>query len=97
MVKGKIRKLAREGRLIDEAFNIFQRKVFTGAPESQVEAMRICFFAGAAELHALMMASLDEGVSETDDDMTFMTQWVDELEAFHLKVIAADAAKGMRN
>lgn len=92
MVQSRIRKLAREGRLIDEAFKVFQRAVYPGAPPDQVAAMRTCFFAGAAELFALMNAGLDDGLSETDGDLAFMQQWVDELERFHARVIAASGA-----
>lgn len=92
MVQSRIRKLAREGRLIDETFKVFQRAVYPGAPPDQVATMRTCFFAGAAELFALMNAGLDDGLSETDGDLVLMQQWVDELERFHARVIAASGA-----
>ncbi|WP_306150699.1 hypothetical protein [Roseovarius sp. MMSF_3281] len=83
MTRSEVRKLARRGKLIDESFKVFQRTVYPGAPDDQVQAMRICFFAGAAELFALMHAGLDDGLSETDGDLAFMEQWVNELERFH--------------
>lgn len=94
IARAKIRKLARRGKLIDECFKVFAAYVYPGAPDYQREVMRVCFFAGAAELFALMQASLDDGVSETDGDITFMEQWVDELEDFHRKVIVTSKPTG---
>lgn len=98
MIRSEVRKLARQGKLIDAAFKVFRRAVFPGAEPDQVHAMRICFFAGAAEIHALMMAGLDDGLSETDGDLVFLQQWVDEIEQFHTRTIAAmQAQKGAPN
>ena len=87
MLRSEVRKLARRGKLIDEAFKVFQRAVYPGAPPDQVHEMRVCFFAGAAEIHALTMASLDEGEEPTAADLEFMSQWVDELDRFYQRVI----------
>lgn len=92
MIRAEIRKLARQGRLIDECFKVFQRAVYPDAPPDQVREMRVCFFAGAAEIYALMNAGLDDGLSETDGDLVFMSQWVEEIERFHARTIAAMAA-----
>ena len=46
----ELHKLARQGRLVDQAFKYFQRQVFPGAPPDQVAVMRTSFFGGAAEL-----------------------------------------------
>lgn len=94
MIRSEVRKLARQGRLIDEAFKLFQRQVFPGAPPDQVHAMRVSFFAGAAEIFALMTAGLDDGTGETDGDLSFMSQWVDEIERFHARTIEATKAAG---
>ena len=94
MTRNELRKLARRGKLIDECFKVFVGAVYPGAPSNQRETMRVCFFAGAAELYAVMTAGLDDGVSETDGDLAFMQQWVDELEDFHRKTIAAMTASG---
>jgi len=88
----KIRKLARRGKLIDTCFKVFQEHVYPDAPADQMREMRTCFFAGAAELFAVMNAGLDDGLDETDGDLRFMQQWVDELEAFHRNTIAAMSA-----
>lgn len=96
MIKAEVRKLARQGKLIDTVFKMFQRQVFPGAPEDQVHAMRICFFAGAAEIFAVMNAGMDDGLAETDGDLRFMQQWVDEMEDFHRRTIAASTAKGAK-
>lgn len=96
MVRSELRKLARKGRLVDECFKVFQRAVFPSAPPDQVSAMRICFFAGAAEIHAMVMAALDDGRDETDGDMEFMSQWVEEIEQFHRRTLAAMQAVGQK-
>lgn len=93
MIRSEIRKLARQGKLIDAAFKVFQRAVFPGAGPDQVHAMRICFFAGSAEVYALMTAGLDDGLAETDGDLRFMEQWVGEIEQFHRRTIAAMTAE----
>lgn len=94
MTRTKIRKMARRGKLIDECFTLFAAKVYPDAPTSQLREMRTCFFAGAAELFAVMNAGLDDGISETDGDLKFMSQWVDELEAFYRKTMATMNAAG---
>lgn len=55
LARPKIRKLARQGRLVDTAFKVFVDAVYPGAPPDQRAALRIAFFAGAQELHALQM------------------------------------------
>lgn len=94
IARPKARKLARQGRLIDESFKIFQRIVFPGAPPDQVAALRITFYAGAQEVFTLMTAGVDEGDDITEGDMEFMAGWADELERFHEKTIAAATARG---
>jgi len=88
MTRTKLRKLARRGKLIDECFNVFAAHVYPGAGPDQMHEMRVCFFAGAAELFAVMNAGMDDGLSETDGDLKFMEQWVDEIERFHRKTMA---------
>lgn len=88
IARDRVRKLARLGTLVDECFKIFAEHVYPNANTDQMREMRVCFFAGATELFAIMNAGLDEGISETDGDLKFMEQWVDELERFHRKTIA---------
>lgn len=98
MVKAEILKLARKGRLVDECFKVFQRAVFPGAPPDVVNYMRICFFGGAAEMHAMLIAALDEGDGEADSDMAFMDSWVNEITRFHERTLAAmGAPRGRKN
>lgn len=92
IVKSKIHKLARRGKLIDECFVVFAAHVYPNAQADQLREMRTCFFAGAAELFAIMNAGLDDGLDETDGDLRFMQQWVDELEAFHRNTMATMTA-----
>ena len=94
IARPKARKLARQGKLIDESFKVFQRVVFPGAPPDQVAALRTTFFDGAQEIFMLMTAGVDEGDDITAGDMEFMAGWADELERFHQKTIAAATARG---
>lgn len=96
MARAHLRKLSRQGRLLDECFKVFQRQVFPGAPPDQVFAMRTCFFAGAAELWAVMHAAMDEGDDVSTDEEAFMQGWVSELERFHARTVAASKAGGPR-
>jgi hypothetical protein len=91
-VRGPILKLARKGRLVDQAFKEFQRAVYPNAPDDQVAALRISFFAGATELNSMLMfgTSLDSDV--TDADLKFWTHVVDEIERFHKRTIQAAKA-----
>ncbi|MBY5988227.1 hypothetical protein [Roseovarius atlanticus] len=97
MTRAELRKLARRGKLIDTCYKVFADACFPGAPPDQRATMRICFFAGAAELFAVMNAGLDDGTNETDGDLAFMEQWVNELESFHEKTIAALMATGKKH
>ena len=94
IARPKIRKLARQGRLVDETFKVFQRSCYPNASPDQVATMRTCFFAGASEIATLMMFGLDEGTAETDGDLEFMSQWQDEIERFHRRTIDTMTAKG---
>lgn len=93
IARPKARKLARQGRLVDETFKIFQRAVFPGAGPDQVAALRVAFFAGAQELYALTFATMDEGDDPTTGDMEFMSNWTAEIERFHQKTIDTAAAR----
>jgi hypothetical protein len=72
MIRSELRKLVRQGRLIDECFKTFQRAAFPGASPDQVAALRIAFFAGAAEIWAVMHAAIDEGDDVSGDEEAFM-------------------------
>ncbi|MGB0928877.1 MAG: hypothetical protein ACPGVA_16815 [Pikeienuella sp.] len=90
----KIRKLARQGKLIDQAFKEFRTAAFPNATQDQIHLMRVCFFAGSAEVHALTMYGLEEGSEPTDADYQFMSDWVAEVELFHERTIATMLASG---
>ena len=92
-VRPKIIKLARQGRLVDTAFKEFQRACFPGAPADQVHIMRICFFAGASELHALITYASDTATDDaTDEDIRLWTNIIEEIERFHEFTIKASGA-----
>lgn len=90
----KIRKMARQGRLIDETFKVFRTAAFPDASPEQIHLMRTCFFSGCAEVHALTMYGLEEGKEPTDADYQFMSDWVEEVELFHKRTIATMMASG---
>ena len=94
MVRAQVIRLARKGKLVDECFKVFQRTVFPSAPPDVVHGMRTCFFAGAAEIYALLITTLDGGIEPTDGDVDFMSLWVDEVTRFHENTIAATKAEG---
>ncbi|MCB1401275.1 MAG: hypothetical protein KDJ82_16275 [Rhodobacteraceae bacterium] len=97
IARQKARKLARQGRLVDETFKIVQRTIWPDAPPDQVSALRTAFFAGAGEVYALMMAALDEGDDASAGDMEFVEGWTQEIERFHARTIAASKATGKAN
>jgi hypothetical protein len=96
IVRAHLLLLARKGCLIAQAFDAFRQVVYPGASEDQIRELRIAFFAGAAEIHAIQMAALDEGEDATDADMAFMEGWVSEITEFHEKTLAAAGARGTK-
>jgi len=84
----KLRKLARQGRLMDKAFETFSRMVYPGARPAHLAAMRVCFFAGAQEFHAISQAMVDDGEDVTDADLEAYGQLVTEVEQFHRRTLA---------
>lgn len=92
IARPKARKLARQGRLIDETFKAFQRAVYPGAPPDQVAALRTCFYAGAQELFVMMMTGFDEEEGETAEDLEFIGHVSAELEQFHERTMRAAKA-----
>ncbi|MDZ4393788.1 hypothetical protein [Cypionkella sp.] len=94
MIKAEVRSLARKGKLIDTAFKMFRQQVFPDAAPDAIAVMRTCFFAGCAEVYAVMSSGMDDGLAETDGDLRFMEQWVAEVEQFHARTIATSTATG---
>ncbi|MBW8638955.1 hypothetical protein K1W69_17295 [Hoeflea sp. WL0058] len=86
-LRPKIFKLAERRKLVDECFKEFQRMVYPGAPQDQVAALRIAFFAGAAELLAMQMYGTQPGLAVTGKDIEFMYGVTEEVEAFHQRTI----------
>jgi len=89
MTRREIRRLARAGKLMDTAFKLFQRHVFPHAAPAQVRDLRVTFMAGAAELHALMTAGVDdtlpEDVSAEEEAMIFAI--FEEIIRFHRRTV----------
>jgi hypothetical protein len=87
-VRPKIMKMARRQKLVDQCFKEFQRAVYPGAPQDQVREMRTCFFAGAAELVAMITYGADTATDDaTDEDLMFMQNIHEEIERFHRRTI----------
>lgn len=92
----RILKLARRQKLVDECFKEFSRAVFPGAPPEQVSIMRTCFFAGAAELQAVLFYATAPTLAVTGDDLDLMECFTKEIERFHARTIEtmnADTSK----
>lgn len=94
MARNTARKLAAEGRLVEECFATFQRAVYPGAPHDVAAQMRICFFAGAAEFSAMLMAGTDDGDDISAEDEALLEQCLDEIETHQQRTIALMLAKG---
>ena len=92
-VRPKILKLARRRKLVDMCFKEFQRAVYPNAPQDQVAALRVSFFAGVAELHAMMTyASNFETDDATEEDLELFSNIMEEVEIFHQRTMVASMA-----
>jgi hypothetical protein len=79
--------------LVDSCFKEFAERVFPGAPPQQVAALRTAFFAGAAELNAMLMYAADTSTDDaTDEDVTLLNNVTEEIELFHSRTIATSKA-----
>jgi len=77
------RKLADEGRLIEAGWVALRIQAIPhNAPAVQLQEMRMAFMAGAQHLFSSIMTILEEGVMETEADMTRMELIHKELETF---------------
>lgn len=88
-LRPKVRKLAAEGRLVEETFRLFQRACYPTANENQVTALRIAFFAGAQEVVSLIGIGLSSGDNAEEGDAEFMDNWTEEVHEFHRRTIEA--------
>ncbi|MDG3040465.1 hypothetical protein [Roseicyclus marinus] len=93
--RAELRKLARQGKLIDEAFKAYQRKCHATATSDQIGELRRCFFAGAAELVALLTAGADttsaDEVSAEEEAMVFAV--FTEVTRFHDRTLGLAFSK----
>ena len=77
------RKLADEGRLIEAGWVALRiQAIPNNAPAVQLQEMRMAFMAGAQHLFSSIMTILEDGVMETEADMTRMELISKELETF---------------
>jgi hypothetical protein len=77
------RKLADEGKLIEAGWVALRIQTIPhDAPAVQLQEMRMAFMAGAQHLFSSIMTILEDGVMETEADMTRMSLIHEELEAF---------------
>ncbi len=82
-IRQRIRKLAGQGRLMDEAFTAARTVIYPNAKPYQIEVMRTMFFAGASEFCSLQMHSLSEGEETTLADEITFGQIVAEINKVH--------------
>jgi hypothetical protein len=77
------RKLADEGRLIEAGWVALRvQAIPNNAPAVQLQEMRMAFMAGAQHLFSSIMTILEDGVMETEADLTRMELISKELETF---------------
>jgi hypothetical protein len=87
-IRPQIFKLARQGRAVDAAFKVTRAALYPEASPSEIAAMRVMFFAGAAELVSLQLYGVTEGDDVTEQDEMLYTQLMDEIERHHGGTIA---------
>lgn len=80
----RIRKLAGEQKLVDECFNEFQRETFPTATTNQIEALRMCYFAGAETADLALSYAVDAATDEGDEgNLDMWSNARDEIAAYH--------------
>lgn len=83
----RMQTLAREAQLLEECFINFQLVTYPTATPVVSEAMRRCFFAGAAALSALLQARLATDTEINEKDTYLLMRWLAEVTAFHENTI----------
>ena len=77
------RKLADSGRIVEGGWMGFMMEVIPlGAPQIQLDEMRIAFYAGASYLLGAIMGMLDPEAEPTDNDMRRLDNIAAELSAY---------------
>lgn len=77
------RKLADEGKLIEAGWiSLRVQAIPLNAPAVQLQEMRMAFMAGAQHLFSSIMTILEDGLMETEADLTRMTLIHEELGAY---------------
>ena len=77
------RRLADEGKLIEAGWVALKALVVPPtAPETQIEDMRMAYFAGAQHLFASILTILEPGAEPSDQDLERMDLINDELATF---------------
>jgi hypothetical protein len=77
------RKLADDGKLIEAGWvSLRIQAIPFNAPAVQLEEMRMAFMAGAQHLFSSIMTILEDGVEETEADLSRMDLIHKELEAY---------------
>ena len=81
-----------ERKTIATLWDEYTSAVFRGMqPEAmQIYETRKAFYAGAFAFLQEQMVALDPGREPTESDLEWMTDILDELEAFHLHIIALE-------
>ena len=74
------KKMADEGKLVEAGFAAMQVIALQGAPEHQINDMRIAYMAGAEHLFRSIIVIMDEDAEPTAQDMQRMDLINAELE-----------------
>ena len=82
-VRPEIKRLARKGKVVDTAFKTVRKALYPDATPEQIAAMRVMFFAGAAELSALQMYGVSEGDESNPEDDALLACFMEEIERRH--------------
>lgn len=82
-VRPRITKLARQGKLVDEAFKAVRKAIYPDASADEIAIMRVMFMAGAAELLALQMYGVTEDSDPSAADEMLFGKIVEEVERRH--------------
>ena len=85
-----------ERKTISMLWSEYAAEIFKGVrPEAvQIHETRKAFYAGAYAFFQEQMVALDPGIEPTDADEQWMTEINEELESFHLHIIALETPGG---
>lgn len=89
VLRSELRKKARKGHLVDDAFKEVVRNLFPKSTQEEVANYRRVFFMGAGELLALQMAAADAGdfMDVSEGELEFFDNVMNEVSQRHSTII----------